>query len=222
MTTILRRIPAPETCALFLMLMLVGGCAPRLGRVPSGFKNDREAGLAVIGSNYTLSSSTTVTTDAPVHFTIKSNQLPAGSAVYPDYRGYVRPQPGAASTVTVTFSDPILEIGNGWQYVIGKYPSARTPRVRAIGRGTEFILEIDTTGGTEVHRVYFIAGPGSTVDVYVPEAAATPVYSMDVPGTYLEVLANNAWAFKGPYAADPTRAAFVKKAVSEINAAGVR
>jgi hypothetical protein len=220
------RSSLPASAAIIgLVLIMAGACgcaSKRLGRVPRGFQGDREAGVAVIGNDFSLSSNTTIATTQPVHFTIKSNKEPAGYAVYPDFRGYVHPQvaPGLVPTVGVDFSEPVINLSSGWVYLVGLYPAGRTGRIRAIGRGTEIVIEIDNSGGTEVHRVYFVSGK-ATVDVYVPWDAAGPAYTMTTPGTYLESAEPNAFEFKGPYGAVAERAAFIANVRAEIVSEGV-
>jgi hypothetical protein len=202
----------------------LGGCVSnRLGRVPVGFQGDREAGVAVIGDDYTLSSNTTVATTQPVHFTVKSNKHPAGKKAYADYRAYLHPVGvhGMISNIGVTFSEPVIIVPDGWAYLVGRYPAGRTGRIRAIGHGTELIFEIDSSGGGEVHRVYFVSGKAK-VDIFVPWDAAEPVYTMDTRGTYVESAAPNAWEFKGPYSANAQRAAFVSNVLNEVRSKGVK
>jgi hypothetical protein len=207
------------------LTLALAGCASssRLGRVPRGFQGDREAGVAVIGDVYTLSSNTTVATTQPVHFTVKSNKEPAGKKVYPDYRAYLHPVGvhGMMSNIGVTFSEPVITVPDGWAYLVGRYPAGRTGRIRAIGQGTQLIIEIDSSGGSSVHRVYFVSG-SKNVDIFVPPNAEAPVYSMETPGTYVESAADNAWEFKGPYSENAARAAFVRNVLDEVRSKGVR
>ncbi len=213
--------------ALPMMVVMVStliGCGSgRLGRVPPGFQGERDAGVAVIGADFALSSNTTVSTTQPVHFTIKSNKEPRGHEVYPDYRAYLHPQaaPGVRSMIGVTFTEPVVIVPDGWAYLVGRYPAGRTGRIRAIGWGTEMVIEIDNSGGAEVHRVYFISGE-ARIDIYVPWDRIDPVYTMETPGAYVESAAANAWEFKGPYSAVAERAAFIKNVLGEIHSEGVK
>ena len=223
MTTFERR------AILLTILMTIGGagCGQRLGRVPSQFQNDHESGIAVIGNNYTFSASTTVHTDKPVLFTLKSNEPYTynNRTVYPDFRAYVNPMkpPGAPGDVKVTFTDPIMSVSGGWTYFAGISPMGETTRVRGVGEGTRMIIEVDESVVPSIHRVYFVGDKGCQIKIYVPPPppAANPVFTMTKIGTYIEVYDNLTWVDKGPYAADKTRAAFVAHVLSDTQYKGV-
>lgn len=51
-------------------------------------------------------------------------------------------------------SDPEFELLTGWLYASGSYPVAMTKRVKAVGSGTIFVLQIDSAAN--LHRVYLL------------------------------------------------------------------
>lgn len=228
MTNLLHR-PVPRAIVPGMLLLLswvVMGChCDRLGRVPPGFEDQREAGIAVIGKDYTFSANTTVTTGQPVLFTLKSNEVlkVGGKSHYPDFRAYVKPATGVApSDIHVNFSVPMIDIITGWAYLIGTSPMGKTTRVRAVGEGTRLIIEVDDSVSPAVHRVYLVGDTGSRVQIYVPESSTTSVYTLKELGTYIEVYADNTWKYKGAYAAVPERAAFVAAVLKEVQGARVK
>ncbi len=214
------------SCMLLSLSLAAMGChCDRLGRVPPGFQDQQEAGIAVIGKDYTFSADTTVTTGQPVLFTLKSNEnlKSGGKSHYPDFRAYVKPATGAApSDIHVNFSVPMIDIITGWAYLVGTSPMGKTTRVRAVGEGTRLILEVDESVTPAVHRVYLVGDISSKVQIYVPESSATSVYTLNKLGTYVEVYADNVWKYKGAYADVPERAAFVEAVLKEVQGARVK
>lgn len=203
-----------------------GGCqSSRLGQVPAAFRNQHEAGLAVIGDAYHLTANVTVSAGRPLLFTLKSNEPQAyhGKTLYPDFRAYVKPPVSVTPTdVHVNFSVPGVVLAGGWAYLVGSSPMGQTTRVRAVGEGTKIIIEVDDAMSPSVHRVYFVGDLGSSVGIFVPPTGGSPVTTMTSPGTYVEVYADGTWKDRGAYAADRARAAFVRMVTGEVVGAGVK
>lgn len=210
--------------ALALACAAAAGCQcgsqyGSLGKVPRGFRNDRESGVAVIGEDYKFSSHTTVSAASAVLLSIASNEAHEydGRKRYPDFRAYFKPPSDASpADVHVEFSVPFVDLVSGWMFLVGTSPMGHTTRLQAVGEGTRFILEVDDAASPSVHRVYFVGDKGSRVSVFVPPNAAEASYVMKEAGTYLEAYADGTWAFKGPYSRDDARAAFVKSVLAEI------
>jgi len=217
---------APLATAL-AMTLAAGGCQThRLGEVPFAFADKHEAGIAVIGQEtYHLSALTKTHTDGPVLFTLKSNERRVydGKAVYPDFRAYVNPNTprGSPVDIHVDFTQPLVQLFSGWTYLVGTSPMGKTTRVRAVGVGTQIILEIDDSVTPPVHRVYFVGEKSSKVEVYAPPDDATPKLTMTVVGTYVEVYDSGPPKDMGAYASNPDRAKFVAMVLGETTSKGV-
>lgn len=87
---------------------------------------------------------------------------PCAPETYPDFLVHYQATQ-AHDPVTVDFaSPPMVDFVSGWMYFNGKAPIGKTRRVRAIGSGTEMIIEI----GPDADYVYLVNEADSHVFVY--------------------------------------------------------
>lgn len=207
---------------LAALVLAAAGCqSGRLGRVPKGFKDDRESGIAVIGASYTFDSTSLIKANTALHFTLKSNTpfMYNGVPYYSDFRAYVKPK----VDVEVVFSSPgDVVVTSGWSYLVGTAPMGRTKRVRAVGAGTKMIIEVDDTETPAVHRVYLVGEATSVALIFVPPDNQS--YVLLYPGNYGEIRdADDApWEDKGLYSENKDRAAFVRMVLGEARSNGVK
>lgn len=147
-----------------------------------------------------------------------SEPLDNKDPVHPAFRVHFHPdQP--PQDLKVSFNSP-AEVtfdsaapASGWMYFSGEAPIGRTRRVKAVGSGTEFLIEITDT----CDNIYMLGGVGDTVAVY-SLLGATP----DKPCQKLE-FGQSMSVYENGDCSTPmgfvgtAGEAFVKKAMEEVN-----
>ncbi len=119
-------------------------------------------------------------------FTTKSFVIGSVEGSGQNYTAYVAPMPGTRpiAEASVSVGDPTLNLVSGWGYLFGVHPSAKTRRVRAVGDGTRFIIQIDTN----VDRVYLVPQSSTQYVRITPLVGNSPTpMSLSEQGKYVEI-----------------------------------
>lgn len=92
------------------------------------------------------------------------------------------PNPNSATPVSVQLlggggAKPLVNVTDGWVYLVGAWPMAETDRISAGATGTRMIVQHDQTGGVAAHRVILMGKDDvlqrDAVDVKLKDLAAT-------------------------------------------------
>jgi hypothetical protein len=155
-------------------LLNTGGLTLRLGKDKS--LGSTEA-VALAGGFDEMQASFTTTTFVVV----------GAEGAEHDYTAYIAgsfDQPDSIANGSLRAADPTLHLNSGWAYVYGDHPIVQTPRIRAVGSGTRFIIEITP----QCDRIYLI--PATDNHKVIIECLRTDpptVHELLIQGQYVEV-----------------------------------